>query len=509
MIRAIGFCLLALPAMAQEVPRFVEETASAGLTHSYTGGWEHMVGGGVAVFDCNGDDKPEVFMAGGTGPAGFWRNDSATGGALTLTPIDAGLGLTAVTGAYPIDIDSDGITDLAILRVGEDVLMRGLGDCRFTRANEEWGFDGGDAWSTAFAAIWEAGLAFPTLAFGTYIDRTQEAFPWGNCTDNSLHRPDGRRYGAAIPLTPSFCTLSLLFTDWNASGSKSLRVSNDREYYKGGQEQMWHLPSGEPPRLYTEAEGWKRLRIWGMGIASTDLDADGYPEFFLTSMADHKLQTLVAPAPGTLPDYTDVAWAKGVTAHRPFMGDDPRPSTGWHAQFADVNNDARADLFVAKGNVWEMPDFAAADPNNLLLQGPDGVFVEAADRAGVASTLTARGAAVVDLNADGALDLLVVNRNAPAQVWRNVGPVGNWLRVALSQPGANPAGVGAWVEVRVGDHLQRHEVTVGGGHAGGIWGALHFGLGAANAAELRVIWPDGSVSDWQTAPANQAVTIRP
>jgi enediyne biosynthesis protein E4 len=49
-----------------------------------------------------------------------------------------------VTGAYPVDIDSDGITDLVVLRVGETVLLRGLGDCAFERANESWGFDGGD-----------------------------------------------------------------------------------------------------------------------------------------------------------------------------------------------------------------------------------------------------------------------------------------------------------------------------------------------------------------------------
>ena len=51
--------------------------------------------------------------------------------------------------------------------------------------------------------------------------------------------------------------------------------------------------AGQGAGLYTEAEGWKYLRIWGMGIASYDLDFDGYPEYFLTSMADNKLQTLV------------------------------------------------------------------------------------------------------------------------------------------------------------------------------------------------------------------------
>jgi hypothetical protein len=505
---AFAALLLASPAAAQDVPLFAEETTSSGLAHQFTGEWEYMVGGGVAAFDCNGDALPDLAVSGGTAAAALFVNQS-TADTLTFAPRQSGIETEAVTGAYPIDIDSDGITDLILLRVGENVVMRGLGDCKFERANEAWGFDGGDAWSIAFAAMWEDGASLPTLAIGNYIDQREEAYPWGSCTANWLHRPEGTGYAPPLELTPSHCALSILFTDWNGSGKKSLRVSNDREYYEGGQEQMWHLDPGQPPRLYTEAEGWKRLRIWGMGIASTDLDADGYPEFYLTSMADNKLQRLVTPAPGTAPDYTDIAWARGVTAHRPFMGEDLRPSTGWHAQFADVNNDGRADLFVAKGNVWEMPDFAMADPNNLLLQGADGVFAETADTAGVASTLPSRGAAVVDLNGDGALDLVVVNRNAPMQVWRNTGPVGNWIHVDLVRPGPNPAGIGSSVEVRTGDHLQRHEVTVGGGHASGIWGPQHFGLGEATRAEVRVIWPDGSTTDWLGVAAKDTLTVSP
>ncbi len=63
--------------------------------------------------------------------------------------------LDDVTGAYPLDIDGDGLTDLAVLRAGENVLLRGLGDCRFERGNERWAFDGGDARTMAFAATWE------------------------------------------------------------------------------------------------------------------------------------------------------------------------------------------------------------------------------------------------------------------------------------------------------------------------------------------------------------------
>jgi len=62
---AAAFAVLAGPAMAQDIPKFVAETATAGITHAFTGEWEYMVGGGAAIFDCNADSLPEVYIAGG------------------------------------------------------------------------------------------------------------------------------------------------------------------------------------------------------------------------------------------------------------------------------------------------------------------------------------------------------------------------------------------------------------------------------------------------------------
>jgi hypothetical protein len=312
-----------------------------------------------------------------------------------------------------------------------------------------------------------------------------------------------------LPLEPSFCALSILFTDWNRSGQPALRVSNDREYYKGGQEQMWHLEPGAPPRLYSEAEGWKRLRIWGMGIASRDITLDGLPEYYLTSMADNKLQTLADPAAAALkPVYSDVAFARGATAHRPYMGGDLSPSTAWHAQFEDVNNDGLADLFVAKGNVARMLDFAAKDPNNLMLQNPDGTFTEAGEAAGVGSFAIARGGVLADFNLDGLIDIVTVNRWEAPQIWRNGGEgAGRWLQYRLRQPGPNRDGIGAIVEVRRGDRIEPREITLGGGHASGHLGWWHLGLGEAEAAEVRVIWPDGTEGPWQALQEGRFWTL--
>ena len=492
-------------------PHFTEEAASSGLDASYAGEWQYMVGGGAAAFDCAHDGRASVLIAGGEKPARFFRNLSKPGGALKFVEQTSGLELDRVVGAYPIDIDGDGEIDLVVLRVGEIDLMRGLGGCRFERANAAWGFKSQDAWWTSFSATWEKGQKWPTLAFGSYVDRTQEIEPWGTCTQNLLYRPaiDGvgpqRKFADPIPLAPSYCPLSMLFTDWNHSGTPSLRVSNDREYYEGGQEQLWRIAPGEAPRLFTDEEGWKYLRVWGMGIASYDLTGSGYPDYFLTSMADQKLQRLDPPRDGGAmrPSYTDIAFPTGVSAHRPYAGGDVRPSTGWHAQFEDFNNMGRADLFIAKGNVSAMKDFAEKDPSNLLMQKSDGKFVEMGDKAGVVSFAEGRGAALADFNLDGAVDILLVNRNAPACLWRNDTPgIGHFIEVKAQQGGPNRDAIGGWIEVRAGGKVQRRELTIGGGHAGGQLTWMHFGLGDAAEAEARVLWPDGEAEPWRKVAAD-------
>src|SRR5206468_2886349 len=437
-------------------PRFVDEAASAGIDHVYGGGFGHAVGGGAAVLDCDGDGKPDLYLSGGSGSAALYRNDSQVGGALRFTHlIGAATDLIGVNGAYPIDIDGDGITDIVVLRNGENVLLRGRGGCRFERANERWGLD----------------------------------------------------------LTASATTL---FSDWNRSGRSDLRVSNDEQYYlpSDGQEQLWRVAPREAPSLYTADDGWVTVQIQGMGIASYDLTGDGYPEVFLTSQADNRLQTLTLGP--SHPTYRDIGRRRGVNAAQPFTGGDTRPSTAWHDEFADVNNDSFIDLFIAKGNVTEQADYAQIDPSNLLLGQADGTFREAADAAGILNFYRGRGAALADFNLDGMLDLIVVNYGGPVRLWRNVGTgdaahpraMGNWLALRVLQSAPNVDAIGAWVEVRIGDRILRRELTVGGGHAGGQLGWVHFGIGDATGADIRIAWPGGETGPWLHAAANQFVTAR-
>ena len=506
------------PTAALAPPHFVEETATAGLTHVYDGAAPFEVGGGVAAFDCSGDGQPDLYLAGGVGPAALYRNDSPVGGALRFTRLpDPVTDLTGVTGAYPIDIDGDGTIDLVVLRKGETDLLRGLGGCRFERANERWSFDAGTGFATAFSATWEGAAGLPTLAVGRYLRLDPAGAPTQDCEDNELLRPaaGGAGYGPRIALTPGYCTLSMLFSDWDGSGRRDLRVSNDRNYYDpaNGGEQLWRIASGEPPRLYTAADGWVQVQLAGMGIASYDVTGTGYPDVFLTNQGDNRLQTLTS-GPGQ-PTYRDIGSRRGVNVAQPFTGGDVLPSTAWHPEFQDVNNDGFIDLFISKGNVNAQQDFARKDPSNLLLGQPDGTFRESADAAGILSFDRGRGAALADFNLDGMLDLVEANYGSPVRIWRNVGsgsadrpaPMGAWLALRLDQPGANRDAIGSWIEVRVGDTTMRRELTIGGGHEGGQLGWIHVGLGPASEAQVRVRWPDGEVGPWLATGANQFVII--
>ena len=137
------------------------------------------------------------------------------------------------------------------------------------------------------------------------------------------------------------------------------------------------------------------------GVAVFDYDNDGYPDIFFTNGADVK--TLQKSSPryrnrlfhnnrdGTFTDVTDKAGLAGT-------GYDTGVAIG------DYDNDGYEDIFV--GGVYH---------NTLYHNNGDGTFTDVTEKAGLArldkeyGPLWSVGAAWVDVNNDGLLDLFVVN----------------------------------------------------------------------------------------------------
>jgi len=490
---------------APVVPHFVEVAGQSGVDHAFQADADLVVGGGAAAFDCDGDGDMDLAIAGGLAPVALFVNRSAGPGDVAFARrngFSRALGQQAAgaTGVYALDVDGDGRGDLVITRFGQNLVLRNEGSCRFSDVTETWMLTETGTWTTAFAADWASQDRPPVLVFGNYVKRDQALQKTGNCESTNVVFPalaapnGGTAYRKPEPLTPSHCALSLLFLDWRGDGNADLRVSNDRQYADpDGAEQLVSLADGQ--RHYGESDGWRAERIWGMGLAASDLDGDGHPEIAATNMAENRLYVRVDPKDGR-PSYANESWPRGAAAQRPYTGGDVRPSTSWHVSFADLNNDTRDDLLIVKGNVDRMKQFAAFDPDSLLLGTGNGTFIETGDKAGLALDRTGRGGAVFDADGDGCLDILVVNRNQPVSLFHNsdceVMPAA--ATVDFVGLGRNRFAVGARVTLTTEDDRIERDIAVGGGHGGSGLTPFHAGLGNAAFGMLQVRWPDGTQS---------------
>lgn len=204
--------------------------------------------------------------------------------------------------------------------------------------------------------------------------------------------------------------------------------------------------------------------------------------------------------------YVDVAAASGV------------PSLNSHSVVAaDFDNDMDLDLFVVASTLTENT------PDVVLRNDGSGNFTPVAAHGAEGSALGIGDSVVsLDYNQDGWVDLLVVNGEGrafryagstafadagPTQLFRNDGPNQNhWMAIELIGSAPNTAAIGARVEVTVGSVVQSREVG-GGTHRYSQNHGIHFGLGSATTADVRVIWPNGTRSVRVQQPADQKLTV--
>jgi len=293
--------------------------------------------------------------------------------------------------------------------------------------------------------------------------------------------------------------------DYDNDGDTDIAVLNDvRENFLfenlgGGKFREVGLVTG----FAYNADG---MALGSMGIDCADYDNDGWLDLFQTSYSGELPVLYRNSGLGFFEDVTRATEA-GIKTY---------PHVNWGVGFADFDNDACRDLFIANGHLQDNIDrysgSTAHEVRNTLLMNLRGrKFVDVSDACGdgLLPKLSSRGVGLDDLDNDGDIDVVILNSRREPTILRNDSQPGNhWIEIQLRGCSTNRDGVGARVRVLSGDLVQYEEVHSGRGYQGHFGSRLHFGLAHRQRVDrVEVRWIGGGVEVFENPLADRLVTL--
>ena len=518
-------------------------------------------GGGVAAGDIDGDGLVDLYFTSNLGSDRLYRNK----GNFQFEDITARAGVAGPpgwkSGVTMADVNGDGRLDIYVSAVnylemhGHNVLYVNNGDGTFTDRTREYGLEhtGYSTQAAFFDYDGDGDLDMYLLNSSVHTERKPSSHPQRTPrhprAGDRLFRNDGGHFvdvseRAHIYGGVEGYGLGVVASDLNGDGCPDLYIAND---FQENDFLYWNNCDGGGTFTESIASAAPHTSEFSMGVDAADFNNDGRIDLIVLDMLPDREDILKTSATADDPDlfnlkletgyhaqyarntlqlnrgrgrFSDIGYLAGVYA----------TDWSWAPLFADFDNDGFKDLFVTNG-IYRRPndlDYIAAvqgrtqrDDKALIALMPhvpianyayhnngDLTFTDRATAWGLGDPGFSNGAAYVDLDNDGALDLVVNNLNAPAAIYRNQGGRGAYLRVQLKGGGANTAGIGAKVIVRAGGKTQLLEQMPTRGFQSSVDPRLHFGLGQATRIDsLTVIWPDRRFQVLTDVPANQAITL--
>jgi enediyne biosynthesis protein E4 len=539
----------ASPPTAPPPAWFADVTAEAGVRFTHVEGDEQWdirptMGPGLAWSDVQADGWQDLYVVGGSAQDGalFVSHGRGREGAVAFVDETAARGLSgprgAGMGASFADWDDDGDEDLYVTRDGGNTMWRNDAGS-FTDVTEAAGTRCG-LWSASvgWADVDRDGdldlfvtnyLQFDLAAIPPESARPAErredpiamlpyVFP---AQPDVLYRnEDGRRFtdvsaGAGLAGEQGK-GLGVVFFDHDEDGWPDAYVADDTT-----PNQLWrNLGSwptdGEAPDSLTGRGGFEDVALQvglddprgGMGVQCADVDDDADEDIFVSywqTEPDALYRNNARHGPSQrrfMPRYEDIAIAAGIGAAT--VG-----YVGWGCALADLDGDGDHDLCVTNG--YTSPDyettmqcvgqtaqlFENVTPPGALVTHRDvprfGLAPPARAGAHFARPLAGRGLAACDYDADGDLDLALSANNGPLVLLRNERG-GRTLTVVPEGDGKDVPreAVGAQVTLTLDDGSVRTAfVHRDGSYLSGHERGVRFGLGARQAVEVSVRWPDG------------------
>jgi hypothetical protein len=494
--------------------------------------------GGVAAFDFDNDGRLDLFFTNGAaipslskdGPR-FWNRLYRNEGRLSFRDVTERIGLQGTgysMGAAAADFDNDGWTDLYVTGVNQNVLYRNEGGARFSDVTARAGVsgarrDGKKPWSVGAAWLDFDNDGDLDLFVANYLD-------WS-------------------PANNRVC------------GAEGRRLTCSPTHYAGLPNLLYRNEGGGRFRDVSVETGIAAHVGRGMSAAVADADGDGFTDIFVANdqmrnflfrnlggrtFEERGVEQGVAytedgvPVAGMGAEFRDLDedgrpdvfltalggdrfplflnTAEGYfvpATHRAGLGFATIAMSGWGAGAYDFDDDGDKDLFTANGHVSEnigaYSHHAYRQSNAVFRNAGGGRFQDVTARRGDARPRARahRGAAFGDLDDDGRVDVVVSAIGEPAAVLHNTTAAGGWLTLALRGTRSNRDGIGAVVKLTgAGGRVQYNHATTAVGYASASDKRVHFGLGTDRAArEIEIRWPSGTRQVLRDVPAGQVLAV--